>query len=86
MKKTFTLFFLFLISTGVPVFAQNTLVKGVVIDAKYHTPVPYAALFMQGTPIGTVADNVGEFSFSVPDSLTNRQLVVARERFQLMYL
>lgn len=86
MKKTFTLFFLFLISTGVPVFAQNTLVKGVVIDAKYRTPVPYAALFMQGTPIGTVGNNVGEFSLSVPDSLTNRQLVVARERFQLMYL
>lgn len=86
MKKTSILFFLFLISGGVSVFAQNTQLKGVVMDAKYHTPVPYAALFIQGTSIGTVADNIGEFSLSVPDSITDRRLMVAREGFHLMSL
>ncbi|SFS46296.1 CarboxypepD_reg-like domain-containing protein [Porphyromonadaceae bacterium NLAE-zl-C104] len=86
MKKISILFFLFLISAGVSVFGQNTLLKGVVTDAKYHTPVPYAALFIQGTSIGTVADNTGEFSLSVPDSITDRRLMVAREGFQLMSL
>lgn len=86
MKKWAVLFFLFVGGTGVSLFAQNTLVKGVVIDAKYRTPVPYAALFIQGMPIGTVANNVGEFSFVVPDSLADRQLVVARERFALVSL
>lgn len=83
MKKGSILFFLLLMSIGVSLQGQETLLKGVVKDAKYHTPVPYAALFIQGTSIGTVANNVGEFSFIVPDSLTDRQLMVARERFQL---
>lgn len=86
MKKTSILFFLFLISAGISVFAQGTLVKGVVKDMVYHTPVPYAAVFIQGTSIGTVANNIGEFSFIVPDSITGRQLMVARQRFQLKSL
>lgn len=86
MKKSSILFLLFLISTGVPVLAQNRLIEGVVKDAQYHTPVPYAALFIQGTSIGTVANNVGEFSFTVPDSLTDNQLMVVRERFRLKSL
>lgn len=83
MKKASIFFFLFLIGTGFSLFAQNTLVKGVVIDAKYRTPVPYAALFVQDLPIGTVANNVGEFLFTIPDSLISSQLVVVRERFRL---
>lgn len=86
MKRISILFFLFLVSAGVSVFAQNRLLKGVVKDAQYHTPVAYAALFIQGTPIGTVANNVGEFAFTVPDSLFGRQLMVVREKFQLTSL
>ncbi|OJV79298.1 MAG: hypothetical protein BGO34_02395 [Bacteroidia bacterium 44-10] len=86
MKKSPILLFILLISACAFVFAQDTLLKGVVVDAKYHTPVPYAALFIQGTPIGTVADNVGEFSFAVPDSLAGRQLMIMRDGFQLMSL
>lgn len=86
MKKGSILFFLLLVSTGIPVFTQNMLVRGVVVDAEYHTPVPYAALFIQGFPVGTLADNVGEFSFAVPDSLSGKQLMIARDGFQLMSL
>ncbi|WP_298646433.1 DUF5686 family protein [uncultured Proteiniphilum sp.] len=86
MKKAVLLCLISLASVCASVFAQDTLVKGVVIDAKYRTPVPYAALFVQGTPVGTVANNIGEFSFTIPDSLTNRQLLVVRERFELISL
>ncbi|MDO5665897.1 MAG: DUF5686 family protein [Bacteroidia bacterium] len=62
------------------IFAQTTIFKGVVTDAKYKTPVAYTAIFIEGTPIGTVANNVGEFSFPVPDSVVGR-LVIVREGF-----
>lgn len=83
MKKVSILLWVFLMCTGVSVFAQNTLVEGVVKDANYHTPVSYAALYIQGTSIGTVADNIGEFSISVPDSLVDRPMIVTREGYLL---
>lgn len=86
MKKVSILFLLCLISAGVTLFAHTKQVKGVVIDAKYRTPVPYAALYIQGTSFGTVTNNVGEFSFVVPDSSTGMQLMVMREGFQLKTL
>lgn len=66
--------------------AQEPEIHGRVMDARHHTPVPYAALFIQGAPVGTVTNNVGEFVLAVPDSLMGRQLVVARQGFKLQYL
>lgn len=94
--KTIKIFILF-VSTGLllqPVLAQKKIVKGRVVDATYHTPVPYAALYIEGMPIGTVADNAGEFSLAIPDSLfesfsgslSQHRLVVARERFAVRHL
>ena len=58
-------------------FAQNRCYQGKVIDAVYRTPVAYAAVYIQSTSYGSVTDNVGEFSFTAPDSLPHVQLVVA---------
>ncbi len=66
--------------------AQELLYKGKVIDAKYQTPVPYAAVYIHNTNHGTVANNVGEFSFLAPDSLQNVHLVIAKEKYKLYYL
>ena len=60
--------------------------KGRVVDAKYNTPVAYTAVYIQNTRYGTVANNIGEFSFTAPDSLNNVQLVVARTEYKLQYL
>lgn len=65
---------------------QNILYKGKVIDGVYHTPVAYAAVYIQNTSYGTIADNTGEFSFTAPDSLQHIQLVVARQDFKISYL
>ena len=67
-------------------YGQNVLYKGTVIDAEYHTPVAYAAVYIQNTTYGSVADNVGEFSFTAPDSLKNVRLVIARQEFKIKYL
>ena len=67
-------------------YGQNALYKGTVIDAEYHTPVAYAAVFIQNTSYGSVADNVGKFSFTAPDSLKNVRFVIARQEFKIKYL
>ncbi len=84
MRKLLILFFLSVLS--LPVLAQYREVSGVVIDAKHHTPVPYAAVFVEHTQIGTVAGNLGEFSLQVPDSLKDNRLVSAGEGYSLTYL
>ena len=65
---------------------QNILFRGKVVDAAYHTPVAYAAVYIQGTSYGSVANNVGEFSFTAPDSLKNVRIVIARQEFKIKYL
>ncbi|MDR0422851.1 MAG: DUF5686 and carboxypeptidase regulatory-like domain-containing protein [Proteiniphilum sp.] len=84
MKGTLFFCLTLLLGAAVPGAAQTAVREGVVIDAKYRTPVPYAALYIQGTGIGTVAGSVGEFSFAIPDSLADRPLTVVREGFEPM--
>ena len=67
-------------------FAQNRSYQGKVIDAVYHTPVAYAAVYIQSTSYGSVTDNVGEFSFTAPDSLQHILLVIVRPDFKISYL
>ena len=84
MRKFLLLLFLPVLS--LPVLAQYGEVSGVVIDAQYNTPVPYAAVFVEHTQIGVVANSVGEFLLQVPDSLKNNRLVSAGEGYRLTYL
>lgn len=63
--------------------SAQTKYEGTVTDAKYKTPVAYAAVYLEKGRVGTVADNVGSFSLSVPDSLLNSNLVVIREGFAI---
>ena len=79
MRKQLFLFFIVLFCGNT--FAQNKTYEGVVTDAKYNTPVAYAAVFVEKARLGTVADNLGKFSISVPDSLLNSNLVFIREGF-----
>ena len=85
MRKLLLLFTSILISCSF-INGQEKLFKGRVVDAKYHTPVAYTAVYIQNTRYGTVANNVGQFSFFAPDSLINYQLVVARTEYKLQYL
>lgn len=68
------------------VYGQNIMIKGKVLDAKYKTPVPYAAIYIHNTPNGTISDNVGEFSFEAPISLKESTLVIARQNINFSIL
>src|SRR5690554_4178283 len=65
---------------------QERQYRGKVIDAKYHTPVAYAAVYIHSTNHGAVANNVGEFSFNSPESSNDVQLVVAKDGYKLAYV
>ncbi|MDD4009315.1 MAG: DUF5686 family protein [Fermentimonas sp.] len=81
-----TILFILTIVLSSALNGQNILFKGRVLDAEYLTPVPYAAVYIHNTPNGTIADNVGEFSFEAPVSLKNEILVVARQKYDIQYI
>ena len=84
MRKLLLFTFMFISCSFI--YGQEKMYKGRVVDAKYNTPVAYTAVYIQNTRYGTVANNIGEFSFTAPDSLNNVQLVVARTEYKLQYL
>ena len=48
------------------VFAQNISVSGNVTDASTGDPVPYASIHLEGTLIGSNADDEGHYNISIP--------------------
>ena len=41
--------------------SDNTVIKGLVIDALTGYPIPYASVFLKGTTVGTLTDNNGRY-------------------------
>lgn len=58
------------------IFTQ-TLCKGRLVDASTNLPVEFANIGIVGKGIGTVSNENGEYSFSVPDSLLNETLKIS---------
>lgn len=68
----------------ISVQAQNILLEGVVHSGKYKTPIPEAAVFIEGSRIGMITNSVGEFFIYVPDSLMSHNLVISSEGYSTM--
>lgn len=64
--------------------SQNISLKGVVHSGKYKTPIPSAAVFIEGSRIGILTNSVGEFFISVPDSLIKSNIVVSSKGYSTM--
>ena len=62
MKKSFLLF-LFGIAFSLSSFAQQTLVKGSVLDGTTGEPIPDVTVTIEGTELSMTTDAKGEFSF-----------------------
>jgi hypothetical protein len=63
-----TLIVLFLLSTTMLSFAQNTVVKGTVTDAKTKETLPYVTVVFAGSTQGISTDNNGKFSISTSNA------------------
>jgi len=62
MKKSFLLF-LFGMAFSLSSFAQQTLVKGSVLDGTTGEPIPDVTVTIEGTELSMTTDAKGEFSF-----------------------
>ncbi|RNC88004.1 MAG: TonB-dependent receptor [Winogradskyella sp.] len=63
MKKSF-LFFLFGMAFSLVSFAQQTLIKGSVLDGTTGEPIPDVTVTIEGTTFAVTTDSNGEFSFT----------------------
>jgi len=75
LKNSFKASFVFLL-LSINVFAQKTNLFGVIINEQDSTPLSYAALGIKGKEVGAITDENGEFSFLVPDSLLNSEIII----------
>lgn len=58
----FLLFFLFTNTT----FAQQLQLNGHILDEQTSAPIPFASIGIRNTALGTVADALGHFRFTIP--------------------
>lgn len=77
--KNFTAM-VFLTLITLPVFAQESVVKGTVLDAELQQPLPGATILLKGSTQGQVTDFDGRFSITVPSGKS--VLVVSYVGFQ----
>lgn len=72
LKVGLAVYFFFLVST---VFAQQTLVKGVIKDAQTGETLPFATVKVPGTKIGASADIDGRYSLRIDGDYRTVQFV-----------
>ncbi len=61
---------------GVSINAQTTQLRGVVRDSVTHEPIPYVALFLEGTDNGVLSEENGTFKLSSPQKATELRVSV----------
>jgi hypothetical protein len=81
-----TLFTILLSGLAVHVLFSQHLCKGVLRSMSDRNPVEFANVGLVGEGIGTVSNAKGEFSFTVPDSLSGGQIMVSMIGYQPVYL
>ncbi len=65
---------LYILSSCLGLIAQSgTFVKGVVLDALNKTPLPYVALFFEGTSQGDLSNSGGEFIIEATDDVVRQR-------------
>ncbi|RZN75778.1 MAG: TonB-dependent receptor [Winogradskyella sp.] len=81
MKKSFLLF-LFGIAFSLSSFAQQTLVKGSVLDGTTGEPIPDVTVTIEGTELSMITDAKGEFSFSSNVPLGEQMLKIEKVGYE----
>ncbi len=66
MKKAKLFFSVVFLLLGVAVYAQNVTVRGAITNASTGESVPFAAVQVKGTNLGTISDEYGVYSITAP--------------------
>lgn len=68
---------------GYGVSAQtHVLIEGVVHDVSTGEPVPFASIGVEGSPLGTSSNTLGEFSLQVPSAMLGQKLKISCVGFE----
>ena len=75
MRISFLLFYLATINS----FGQEAFIsiKGKLLDSELSQPIPYAAVYLKGSSIGTTTNDDGVFLFHIPSTLQNDTLIIS---------
>lgn len=73
--KRFILFFFIVISS--PVWAQQPVIKGKIVDSATQKGIPYTNIGIEGTFFGTASDSTGVFELKIPEGNEGRNLLVS---------
>lgn len=74
--KRVTLIFLLIFSSCLGLIAQTgTVVKGVVVDSINKTPLPFVALFFEGSSQGDISNNGGKFEINASSDVVRDRLL-----------
>lgn len=57
--------------------AQNTIVKGKIVNAQDGSPLSYANIIFENYKLGTSSNKNGIFAFKIPDSLLSEKVTVS---------
>jgi len=61
---------------------KTTTINGVIFQVSSSEPISYASISIKGKPIGTVANELGKFTFHFSDSLKNDTLIISSIGFK----
>jgi CarboxypepD_reg-like domain len=64
-------------AVAVQSIAQRITVSGKVTDKDTHEPLPFASVWINGKPVGTITNLQGEFDFHLPAEYRNEMMVVS---------
>ena len=71
------IFWLLVLAGTLPAAAQNAVLRGRVLDAETHQPIPNAQVGVAGNRLGTSTNDDGRFVLSIPPAYAQERLTVA---------
>ncbi|OAQ38015.1 SusC/RagA family protein [Pedobacter psychrophilus] len=78
MRKLLKLFILFLLFNHSNLLAQNIIIKGSVISNLDKQPLIGASVGIKGTTKGTITDDKGNYTLSIPTKDVSKTILIAR--------
>lgn len=61
--------------SSINIYSQKKFISGTIVDSVTNSPIPYASIGLENSSIGTIANGLGEFNFSIPNQEHRRFII-----------
>ena len=65
---------------------DRSILKGRVVDGRSDKPLAYATIALYGTPLGSITNQTGGFSFKIPPDLADPMIMVSYLGYKNMFI